>query len=402
MSSAYTKLTSNNETYLRNYVENGGWTTASLVYAKIGQINQSFMETSSGSSIVSHTSEAFEASGPAAGYLDASFGNLVFSNSAAQNLQILIQQNVRQILQATGTAYIDPFTAQLSTFGNTDSLGQLLEDFGSAITSLDLSGLDMIRLLLLVFNLNELERMLATKSLDPMIALQTLGFDITNKSVTLFSWAFVAVIGTAVPFAGPAIGFFISIAMTIALVGFGVGFLLFYLLPIFPFMFFCFAVIAWVMEIFEAIIGMPLWALGHLRIDGEGYAGQGALTGYLLLFAILTRPLFIVFGLIGGYIIFGASTHFLQTLYIEIIHMQTGSSFISISGLIYMLIYAYLVYQIAMMSFKMVDTVPQQILRWMGQSAQTFNDQRKDVVGDSTNFILGSTAIANQIQGAVK
>ena len=49
-----------------------------------------------------------------------------------------------------------------------------------------------------------------------------------------------------------------------------------YVLPLIPFIYFTFAVLGWVLELFEAIAAMPLWALAHLRIEGDRYAwGSG-------------------------------------------------------------------------------------------------------------------------------
>lgn len=52
------------------------------------------------------------------------------------------------------------------------------------------------------------------------------------------------------------------------------------------------------------------------------------------------------------------------------------------------LIYTIIIYLMALSSFKLIDLIPNNILRWMGQSVSTFNDQREDaaqtLVGKST------------------
>lgn len=263
--------------------------------------------------------------------------------------------------------------------------------------------------LVYVFQLQRLEQMRAVATLDPMIALQAVGYDTVERSMNLLTWAVGGtMLSPLANFLGPVsevvsglLGAAVSIIMMLALLGLAVGLLLFYLLPIFPFMYFFFAIVGWILEIFEAIIGMPLWALGHLRIDGDGFAGQGAMNGYLLLFAILTRPLFIVFGLIGGYIAFGAGAYLLQSLYAPLVSNVQGGSFYGLSQFVYTLIFAYLVYQLGLLCFKMIDTVPQNIIRWMGQSVQTFNDNRADPIGGSTGFILAGTGIMSQAQSAL-
>ena len=62
--------------------------------------------------------------------------------------------------------------------------------------------------------------------------------------------------------------------------------MLFYIIPFMPFIYFFFAVGTWVKAIFEAMVGVPLWALAHIRIDGQGLPGDAAMNGYYLLLEI--------------------------------------------------------------------------------------------------------------------
>ena len=56
-----------------------------------------------------------------------------------------------------------------------------------------------------------------------------------------------------------------------------------------------FAVGGWVKGLFEAMVGVPLWALAHIRIDGQGLAGDAALNGYFLIFEIFIHLLMFFF-----------------------------------------------------------------------------------------------------------
>jgi len=58
-----------------------------------------------------------------------------------------------------------------------------------------------------------------------------------------------------------------SAAFSIAGLGLTIGFILFYVVPFLPFVYFFFAVGNWVKSIFEAMVGAPLWALGHMRLS---------------------------------------------------------------------------------------------------------------------------------------
>ena len=76
-----------------------------------------------------------------------------------------------------------------------------------------------------------------------------------------------------------------------------------------------FAISGWIKSIFEAIVAMPLWALAHLRIDGEGLAGPGATNGYFLLLEIFLRPILIVFGFVASINIFSALVNVLNQIF---------------------------------------------------------------------------------------
>ena len=67
--------------------------------------------------------------------------------------------------------------------------------------------------------------------------------------------------------------------ITIGMVTLTAGFVMFYVIPYLPFIYFFFAFGGWVKGIFEAMVGAPLWALAHIRIDGNGLSGQAALSG---------------------------------------------------------------------------------------------------------------------------
>jgi hypothetical protein len=57
----------------------------------------------------------------------------------------------------------------------------------------------------------------------------------------------------------------------------------------------------------------------------------------------------------------------------------------------------------AMSSFKLIDLIPNNILRWMGQSVATFNDQREDaaqgLVGKAT---IGAQQTSSALGGGLR
>lgn len=208
---------------------------------------------------------------------------------------------------------------------------------------------------------------------------------------------------------GPMAKVFGDTAARVALIGVSIGFILYYVLPILPFIYFFFGFGGWVKSIFEAMVAMPLWALAHIKIDGEGLPGPWATNGYFLLFEIFLRPTLLIFGLLASLQVFTSLVNGLNDTFHVVVMNAAGYDIeqnlavpvaslpiSNPSGLwgsidflrgpldefMYTIIYAILVYMLALSSFKMIDMVPNSILRWMGATVSTFKDNSGDPAGE--------------------
>jgi len=222
------------------------------------------------------------------------------------------------------------------------------------------------------------------------------------------------------PFLGPSLSAASGFFVTVASIGILIGFILYYVVPFMPFLYFLFAVGGWVKGLFEAIVGVPLWALAHIRIDGQGLPGDSAVNGYFLIFEIFLRPILIVFGLLASVIIFGAMIKVLNETFSLVVSNLSGFSsanssqceteFTNSGGaptgsidylrgpvdeFFFTIVYAILVYMIGMASFKLIDMIPNQILRWMGAGVSTFNDN----AGEPAEGLISKLAIGGGIMG---
>ncbi len=194
----------------------------------------------------------------------------------------------------------------------------------------------------------------------------------------------------------------------IGMIGFTLGFMLFYVVPFMPFIYFFFSAGTWVKSIFTGLVGIPLWAIAHLRIDGEGLPGPMGMTGYFLLFEIFIRPILTVMGLIGGLTIFGAQAFVLDQIW-DLVTSNltgydydpdavtttadgvgdaltntgntTGTALGSVDGMrgiidqfMFTIMFTVIIYIMALSSFKMADMVPDKILRWMGMHERSFGE----------------------------
>lgn len=183
-------------------------------------------------------------------------------------------------------------------------------------------------------------------------------------------------------------------ALQISLLAMTIGFMLFYVLPFMPFLYFFFAVGSWVKGIFEAMVGVPLWALAHLRIDDEGgMSGEAAKGGYFMILEIFLRPILIIFGLLASITIFAAQVMILNEIWNLVVSNVTGFNATTAKTLtpgelgsltyvrnladrfFYTIMYAVVVYMMGMSSFKLIDGLPSQILRWINEEGGAFSDQ---------------------------
>ncbi len=211
-----------------------------------------------------------------------------------------------------------------------------------------------------------------------------------------------------------AIGGFL---VQLSLVGLSIGFMLFYILPLMPFIYFFFAFSGWIKSIFEAVVAMPLWAIAHLKLDGEGLPGPLATNGYFLLFEILLRPTLIIFGFLISISLFSALVNTLHDVFHVLTLTASGydmeaeifTASTTLSGgsntmaywrspldeLFYTVIYTILVYMIALSCFKLIDEIPNNIMRWMGVTVSTFRETAGDPAGELSGKMYRATQMTN-------
>ncbi|USO04240.1 MAG: DotA/TraY family protein [Rhodospirillales bacterium] len=270
----------------------------------------------------------------------------------------------------------------------------------------------------------------------PLAALVAIGKSLVDSSIRNMAFSMGTAVfggfGTAIESHwGASLQAASEMFTSIALIGLIAGFILYYILPFLPFIYFFFAVGAWVKTIFEAMVGAPLWALAHLRIDGDGLPGKSAANGYLLIFEIFVRPILTVFGLIGGMAIFTAMAVILHDLFAFVVYNITGTAMDMGSGtdmlgvsaggtggtvddgltefrryivdeFFFTIVYAVVMYMMALASFKMIDLVPQQVLRWIGDAVSTFADQSGDPKEGLVKYAaVGGYTVGGQVMGAV-
>ncbi len=207
--------------------------------------------------------------------------------------------------------------------------------------------------------------------------------------------------------------------ITFGTIGLMLGFILFYVLPFMPFIYFFFAVMTWVKSIFEAMVGLPLWALAHLRIDGEGMPGDAASSGYFYILEIFLRPVIIIISFVGAIIIFSSMVKVLNEIFYLVISNLTGHHVAAGAGgcfqrpgiagptenelvrgpvdqFFYTVIYTIIVYMMAAPCFKLVDIIPDNVMRWMGAGISQFGSMD----GDPSDGLMRNVTVGAGMLGS--
>ncbi|MBI1301667.1 MAG: DotA/TraY family protein [Alphaproteobacteria bacterium] len=258
-----------------------------------------------------------------------------------------------------------------------------------------------------IFGLNGLYDLRDNSGTHPLAMVVGIGRSLVESSVKALGYSAFGTIANRVGIPGGNV--FASFAISMAMLGLTVGFVLFYIVPFLPFIYFFFAFGGWIKGIFEAMVAAPLWALAHIRIDGEGLPGSAAMNGYFLILEVFLRPILIVFGLLASITIFSALVDVLHSVYPILtqnaggfdwdaeLNAGIGSKMFQffrsrVDQFFFTVMYAILVYLIGTASFKLVDTIPNNILRWMGISVATFGDQAED----PTAGLVGKASMGSQ------
>jgi conjugal transfer/type IV secretion protein DotA/TraY len=181
-----------------------------------------------------------------------------------------------------------------------------------------------------------------------------------------------------------AYGFINTILGTAATIFLTIGYSLAFVLPLFPFFRFFFAVITWIVSVLEAVTAVPLIALAHLNPEGEGLPGGTAKAAYFMVFNVFLRPVMTIFGLIAGLLVFYVAIIFLNATYaiaVDGTQAMYHTGVATLTRLAYTFIYAATAYTCANTCFKTIDMFPDQALRWISANAHSekMGDENQNV-----------------------
>lgn len=179
---------------------------------------------------------------------------------------------------------------------------------------------------------------------------------------------------------GPIGHLLITLGSTLMLCG---GILKFWV-PMVPFVRVAFSVLTWVISVFEAVAMVPIAALAHLHTEGDGISG-GAKTAWILWLNVLLRPIVTVVAFVGVMMVFNGFVLYFHDGFVKSALMNTMAGAGAIIGFFSMtattIIYVGMIYSVSNTVFKMLEIIPNGIMRWMGGSPDHSLDSHGDIQG---------------------
>ena len=243
------------------------------------------------------------------------------------------------------------------------------------------------------------------EDLHPLAAMSALGAKIINGWAALvaasalvaagLSFISVGTMGSIFANIWVVLSFLLSPALLAAVI-------LHVVVPMLPFIRFVFAISGWIIAIVEGVVMVPVIAIGHLRTDGEGLIGPMLQSTYIMFLQLLLRPILILIGLVISINIVDITTQYVNGLFFPMIQTLPHGNFDFLAVLVRKIsliaLYSALMYALINSSFKIMDLLPEAVVKYLGSGAQGGMQDRE---GDNISgaVVAGSVIARGMPQG---
>lgn len=244
----------------------------------------------------------------------------------------------------------------------------------------------------------------ADDNVYPFARLVSIGQNIMNGFMGALAALTLLQIGMSFTFMGTGAPGFVSSALATGLtslcsMGVLAGMVLAFYVPILPLIRTTFAALTWIISVFEAVAMVPIAALAHLNSEGEGLAGA-ARTVWILWLNVLLRPAMVVVGFVAAMLIFNTFAVYFHINFSHGVHavrMDMNPFTKLLSYIAYTVIYVGALYTAANSTFKLLDLIPDAMMRWMGGTPdKSFDDNSTE------GMIYAAGRVATSFQGTWK
>lgn len=167
-----------------------------------------------------------------------------------------------------------------------------------------------------------------------------------------------------------------------------------YVIPALPFTMFMIAALGWMLSVVKGFIAAPIWMAAHSLPDGEGWAGTQARNGYMLVFSIVLRPILMLMGYLAATLVLGAISIAIAAIGpLAMDSIQGGNVFGVLSMVMFLGIFAVLLFTVATRCFALSYEVPDEVLKWIGGGVETLGDTE-----NNRNMTMAIAGFSNRVE----
>lgn len=157
-------------------------------------------------------------------------------------------------------------------------------------------------------------------------------------------------------------------------------------IPMIPTVLWIAGVLNWLLFVVEAMLASAIWAATHAAPEGEGFTGQHAKQGYMLLLQVLLRPTLLVIGLFAGIAILQALGYIVAGLLLPAMRfeMSSGEGFWGVLTDILLSVFSFAIFLVVLFVimvmyihrvFDATFTFADNVMKWAGNSAASLNEK---------------------------
>lgn len=237
-----------------------------------------------------------------------------------------------------------------------------------------------------------------TADTNPLVAQQAVGGWILGIAQSIF---LVFVGGAIVPVFGD--GF---IAAALAFLPFVLSIIvaamvIVFYLPMLPFIIWIGNLIGWIVMLFQAMLGIPIWLVSFMRNDSDGFVGKTG-QGYLLILEGFLRPSLMIFALYFAFYLLIPVTKIVNFFFLFVtnsIYSNVSSFFVVCYYVFTIVIYAVLLNKIMVILFNLIESIPDKILTWIGSNVNSIMSNAGKELDNQVS--AGTNRINNQVSAGM-
>lgn len=177
-----------------------------------------------------------------------------------------------------------------------------------------------------------------------------------------------------------------------------IALLLAFYLPATPLIIWILGIAGWFVLLIEAVFAAPLWAASHAMPEGDGFVGQRAQAGYLVMLSLLLRPILMLAGFFASMplmIVMGKVTMLLFYPFMSAMIGDSLTGIVSFIGI--MAVFTGLMIQIAHRAYGLIHEVPDKIFRFIGGGTENLGESSNEH-GSRQVFVAGAANMGRSVK----